>query len=229
MPVPTPRPYLTFSSPEEFSISVDRTYWNGTMEYSTDAQNWSTWDGSAISGTALYLRGTKNTRVTDDDSTATRWALTGSNISCTGNIENLLDYKTVALGEHPEMADDCFPFLFAYCTGLTTAPELPATRLSRGCYVRMFYQCTSLTTVPKLPATTLAESCYADMFCGCTNLKLSATQTDEYTQAYRIPTNGEGTAATGALSNMFSYTGGTFTDTPEINTTYYLHKDCSIV
>lgn len=67
------------------------------------------------------------------------------------------------------------------------------------------------------------------MFYGCYRLKLSTTQTDEYTQEYRIPTSGTGTTAMDALKYMFTSTGGTFTGTPEINTTYYLHKDCTIV
>ena len=66
------------------------------------------------------------------------------------------------------------------------------------------------------------------MFNGCTSLKLSSTQTEEYTVAYRIPANGTGTTLN-AMTNMFSNTGGTFTGTPDINTTYYLHKDNSIV
>ena len=34
----------------------------------------------------------------------------------------------------------------------------------------MFYDCTGLTQAPELPATELAVSCYKRMFCGCTNL-----------------------------------------------------------
>jgi hypothetical protein len=60
--------------------------------------------------------------------------------------------------------------MFGGCTGLTTAPALPATTLADGCYVGMFFGCTSLTTAPELPATTLTENCYALMFSGCTSL-----------------------------------------------------------
>ena len=63
----------------------------------------------------------------------------------------------------------------------------------------------------------------------CTNIKLSTTKTGEYQTAYRIPKSGTGTAATIALSNMFVNTGGTFTGTPEINTTYYLSTSNTIV
>ena len=93
----------------------------------------------------------------------------------------------------------------------------------------MFTGCTSLTQAPALPAMTLADFCYRSMFQGCTSLKLSSTKTGEYTQEYRIPSSGEGVTVPSALSSMFSFTGGTFTGTPSINTTYYLSSDNMIV
>ena len=47
--------------------------------------------------------------------------------------------------------------LFAFC-------------LAEGCYYEMFAGCTSLTTAPELPATTLVGGCYSEMFYGCTSL-----------------------------------------------------------
>lgn len=333
--------YLTFSSPNSFTLKVnDATkHWDGTLEYSTDASAWSTWDGtttlsSAINGSdnVLYLRGTGNTVITGDSSSY-KWVLTGSDISCIGNIENLLDYATVQSGSHPTMAsncyrsmfynctslakapalpattlaegcyndmfdgctnltqapalpattlttycydsmfvgctsltqapalpattlttycyeymfynctsltqapalpattlaDKCYYYMFYGCTALTQAPALPATTLASYCYNRMFRSCTSLTQVPALPATTLADYCYEKMFSGCTKIKLSSTQTGEYTQEYRIPSSGTGTTASNALTDMFAGTGGTFTGTPEINTTYYLSSDNMVV
>ena len=334
-------PYLTFSSPSSFTLKVnDATkHWDGTLEYSTDASAWSTWDGtttlsSATNGSdnVLYLRGAGNTVITGSSSNY-RWILTGSDIACIGDIENLLDYATVESGAHPTMASRCYYSMFNGCTSLTQAPALPATTLANSCYQSMFQGCTSLTQAPALPATTLANSCYRSMFngctslaqapelpattlvdycygymfqgctsltqapalpatklinscyrsmfqdctslaqapelpattlkgycyrsmfqgctsltqapalpsttlansCyrsmfnGCTSLKLSSTQTGEYTVAYRIPTTGTGTTATNALTNMFTSTGGTFTGTPEINTTYYLRDTNTIV
>lgn len=116
-------------------------------------------------------------------------------MSCKVKIENLLDYNTVSSDGHPTMADYC--------------------------YRTMFYGCTSLTTDPELPATTLAAYCYYQMFYGCSLIKLSTTQTGEYQTAYRIPKSGTGTTFTNALTDMFTDTGGTFTGTPSINTTYY--------
>ena len=261
--VAPPKPYLTFRSPSSFTLQVNDAakHWDGTLEYSTDTTTWSTWDGtttlsSATTGSknALYLRGTGNTVITGN-SPNYKWVLTGSDITCVGNIENLLDYVTVKSGVHPSMATYCYYHMFQDCTSLTQAPALPATTLSESCYASMFDGCTALTQAPALPATTLAVACYASMFDGCTALthapslpattlaggcysymfyrcskiKLSSTQTGEYTIAYRIPTDGTGTTSNDALQNMFSNTGGTFTGTPEINTTYYLSNTNEIV
>ena len=284
-----PPAYLTFSSPKSFTLKVYDTkqHWSGTLEYSTDTSTWSTWDGtttlsSATSGSdnVLYLRGTGNKVITGNNKNY-RWVLTGSNISCIGNIENLLDYATVKSGAHPAMSYYCYQTMFynctgliqapdlpattltdycysnmfaactrltkapalpattlkAYCynsmfngcTGLTQAPALPATKLASDCYINMFKKCTSLTQVPALPATTLVDACYSSMFEDCTKIKLSDTQTGEYTQEYRIPMSGEGKTASRAVSYMFIGTGGTFTETPEINTTYYLSNTNTVV
>ena len=336
-----PLPYLTFNSPSSFTLAVnDATkHWDGTLEYSIDTSVWTAWDGtttisSATSGgnNVLYLRGTGNTVITGNNINY-KWVLTGSNIKCIGNIENLLDYATVESGAHPTMANYCYQYMFQECTSLTKAPALPATTLASNCYQAMFYGCTGLTQAPDLPATTLAENCYTNMFgncasltqapnlpattlanncydsmfqectsltkapalpattlapncyqamfrgcpsltqaptlpattlanycynymfsgctaltqapvlpattlavscyyrmfSGCTSLKLSTTQTGEYMVAYCIPSSGTGTTATDALTDMFASTGGTFTGTPEINTTYYLSNTNTVV
>ena len=273
------KPYLTFKSPNSFSISTTKG-WNGVMEYSTDASTWAEWDGSEISSSwingayKLFFRGTGNAKVTGDVSGNYKWSISGADVLCEGNIENLLDYAIVEDGNHPTMANFCYSNMFYGCTSLTKAPDLPATTLTIDCYSSMFYGCTSLTKAPDipattltdhcyqkmfqnctsltqapdlpattlatycyqymfsgctsltqapdLPATTLANNCYQYMFSGCAKIKLSSTQTGEYTVAYRIPSSGTGTTAPSALSNMFKSTGGTFTGTPEINTTYYL-------
>ena len=364
---PAGKSYLTFSSPNSFTLRVNDTtkHWDGILEYFASDKTWATWDGtSAISAVAddgeyvLYLRGTRNTVITGSNLNY-KWVLTGTDIKCIGNIENLLDYTTVASGEHPAMANNCYSYMFhdctsltqapvlpattlAYgcyrsmfdgcialtqapalpattlvtncyyymfygcialtqapalpatmladhcyygmfhdctsltqapalpattlanycyctmfygCTSLTQAPALPATTLANGCYSSMFYGCTALTQAPALPATTLKSSCYQSMFqgctalakapalpattladqCyyymfyGCTSLKLSSTQTGEYTQEYRISSSGEVVPTSNALLNMFASTGGTFTGTPEVNKTYYLSSNNMIV
>ena len=312
---PEGKSYLTFSSPNNFTLEVNnRTKnWDGILEYFAYDKTWTVWDGTTIlSGHnndgeyVLYLRGTGNTKITGMG-TNINWIITGTDIKCIGNIENLLDYATVASGKHPTMAkfcysqmfygcasltqapalpattlaNYCYSQMFSGCTSLTQAPELPATTLAKSCYFsmfsnctaltqaptlpattleancynNMFYGCTSLTQAPALPATTLTEGCYGGMFSGCTaltqapalpattlenacyrsmfqgctSLKLSSTKTGEYTQEYRIPSSGTGTIHGYALTDMFVSTGGTFTGTPAINTTYYLSTDNMIV
>lgn len=302
-----PVAYLTFASAEPFTIGVYNAQknWDGTLYYSTDTANWNEWDGTTAVASAehngeqaVYMRGTGNTKIAGDDDY--RWVLTGSDIRCDGNIENLLDYAVVAAGGHPQMDYQCYGNMFLDCTSLTKAPDLPATVLESGCYFNMFSGCTNLTKAPDLPAAVLTSSCYASMFSGCTNLKeppkiqattmefqcccnmfercasltkapelpatelsygcymgmfrncasltdlpdlpattlasdcyrgmfewctgirLSTTQTDEYWKPYRIPMSGDGNDADRSMKSMFTNTGGTFTGTPEINTTYYI-------
>lgn len=335
MPKPDGESYLTFKSQNSFKIGAHENTksWDGTLEYFSSDNTWTVWDGtsylSALTNGAeyvLYLRGTGNTVITGGQNP---FEFLGSDIACIGNIETLLDYVTVEAGEHPTMANNCYAFMFYGWTGLTQAPELPATTLAQSCYGYMFYDCTSLTQAPELPATTMASYCYSEMFSyctslkqapkisattvadycfyymfghceslarapelpattmasycyqgmfsscisltqapelpatttarscyqsmfngctsltqipelpattmevqcydnmfdGCTSLKLSETKTEEYTQEYRIPSSGDGTTSSGALTRMFNSTGGTFTGTPNINTTYYLSSD----
>ena len=254
--------FLTFSSPNEFTLitkNKDKN-WDGTLEYFSSDEVWTIWDGSSkLSAVpnggeySLYLRGIGNSRISDSGQ---EWVLSGTDIKCIGNIENLLDYATVKSGfDHPVMADSCYSYMFYCCTGLTQAPSLPADRLTDHCYSYMFCGCTSLTKAPALPATTLATFCYSSMFDGCTSLtqvpalpamslmdfcysnmfdgcislKLSTVQTDEYTQKYRIPYSGNGTMETHSLNSMFSSIGGTGIGEPKINTTYYLSSDNMVV
>lgn len=68
------------------------------------------------------------------------------------------------------LAESCYDNMFYGCESLTQTPELSATMLAVNCYRSMFQNCTSLITAPALPATTLAQNCYAYMFSGCTSL-----------------------------------------------------------
>ena len=127
------------------------------------------------------------------------------------------------------LAGACYAYMFYGCASLTQAPALPATTLIDNCYQGMFYGCISLAQAPALPATTLVLGCYIGMFAGCTSLKLCPVKGGEYTIAYRIPSSGTGTAATDALADMFTGTGGMFTGAPAINTTYYLSSGNMII
>ena len=181
------REYLAFSSPSAFTMSVTNPGWDGKLEYSTDAVNWKEWKGEAISGTTLYFSGTGNTKITGGNINyydKYKWTISGRSVSCTGNIESLLDWRIASAGGHPEMANDCYANMFVGCEALTVAPELPATTLVEDCYRSMFLGCTSLTTAPALPATTLTAYCYYGMFHGCSSLTTApalpaTTLTDE--------------------------------------------------
>ena len=50
--------------------------------------------------------------------------------------------------------------------------DLIQTPLAGYCYSSMFRGCTGLTSAPELPATTLENICYNSMFRGCTKLSL---------------------------------------------------------
>ena len=210
--------YLKFLSPEPFSIAALKK-WDGVIEYQ-NGNEWTPWDGTELNSVTVkdtnmvHLRGTGNSKITGSAGPHGNWFLTGKNISCSGNIENLLDWKTVENGEHPKMAygcyeemfdrcknliappalsattlvNNCYLYMFEGCTNLKTAPELPATTLARSCYFGMFNRCTNLTTPPALPATTLVNSCYYFMFYNCANLlvtpRLPATTLANYCYGY---------------------------------------------
>ena len=160
--------YLTFTGTDSFSIEANSKGWDDTLEYSTDGDTWTPWDGSAIgsAGNVLYLRGTGNTKIST--SYYNRWIITAAGtVECGGDIRTLLNYQDP---DAAAMADSCFAYLFINCTSLTAAPELPATTLADYCYSNMFSGCTGLTAPPELPATTLADYCYSYMFEGCTGL-----------------------------------------------------------
>ena len=225
---PAGKSYITFSSPNSFTLAVgDATkHWDGTLEYFASDKTWTVWDGTTTLSSVendgehvLYLRGTGNTKITENNPNY-KWVLTGSDIKCIGNIENLLDYATVESGAHPTMAPNCYDSMFQGCTALTQAPDLPATTLADYCYHSMFSGCTSLTQAPSLPATTLAVGCYDSMFQGCTSL----------TQAPALPAT---TLATGCYYYMFS--GCTsLTQAPSLPATtlatgcyYYMFSGCT--
>ena len=89
-------------------------------------------------------------------------------VAASGDITSLRNFDLA----QTTLKTFCYGYLFRGCTGLTSAPELPATTLANYCYDSMFGRCTRLTSTPELPATTLASGCYNYMFESCTNLSL---------------------------------------------------------
>ena len=219
-----------------------------SLETSIDANNWTVytiWSTITLSNVwdKIYMRNTSETPVD--------WGGNGSyyyqfviswSVAASWDINYLLcknsTNTTIAY---------CYINLFNWCTGLTSAPKLPATEAKEGCYRSMFFWCTGLTEAPELPFTSVERICCYDMFNWCTNLtsipllkptsfvfqccrnmfswcskiKLSTTQTWEYQTEYRIPTTWTWSMSGDALYNMFGSTWWTFTWTPTINTTYY--------
>ena len=171
-------PIVTFRAEkaQTFKMEVNSGYQISNLEYSVNGGNWTPVvaykevDFGGDNGT-LRLRG-KNHSGTSSENCIARSFITFTKenvpVACTGDIRTLLDwekYKTV----NTENAR--FYGLFMDCKALTSAPELPATKLASECYSYMFKGCTNLKTAPALPATTLAQFCYQGMFKGCTNLK----------------------------------------------------------
>jgi hypothetical protein len=134
--------YLTFRSDSSFTLKVNNNTknWDGTLYYSTDLETWSEWDGTTTLNSVnnkLYLRGKGNTVITGSDNQINyRWVLTGSNIECTGNIENLLDWETVESGSHPSMGPYCYAYLFR--SGIGQPDSNPFT--AEGVNARIFAQ-----------------------------------------------------------------------------------------
>ena len=253
------KPYLTFKSAYFFSLECTIPGWDGTLEYSYDAESWTVWDGSQIiaqiantgddaESKVLYLRGTGNTIIVGvATANATGFIIKGMSIRCIGSIETLLDYATVEAGGHPSMGEQCFRDLFNGCSALVTAPDLPATLLAPGCYYKMFTDCAGLVTAPELPALTLPNNCYWYMFRNCTSLiflpRILATEsgsfacTAMFVNCAKIKLSLENTGeytqkydiAITDTYGMFTNTGGTFTDEYTENNPTYYVSNTNIV
>ena len=120
--------------------------------------------------------------------------------------------------------------MFNSCRSLSRPPIISATSIySSGglSCTGMFSGCSSLNVLPKLNIISLQNQTYQNMFVNCSLIKLSTEQTGEYQNEYRIPFTGTGTVKNNSLATMFTNTGGTFTGTPTINTTYYTSNEVS--
>mgnify|MGYP004523234123 FL=1 len=170
-------PYVTFTANAEqtFKMTTYGDYTISGLQYSVNNGKWQ----NVVVDKEVTFGGTNSTlrlRGTNINGTAYHYikkystiTFTDKNVkvACTGDIRTLLDwknYKTV------DTQNAKFCNLFDGCSVLTSAPELPATKLADYCYYGMFFCCTSLTAAPELKATTLAVRCYSSMFEGCTKL-----------------------------------------------------------
>ena len=170
-------PYVTFKAngKQTFQMTAVPDYEISGLEYSVN--NDEKWrkvekDGKISFGGEygdLRLRGTNHNGTAKDESYYSTIKFTDEtvDVACTGDIRTLLDWKNYNIVKTDNAR---FCSLFETCSVLTSAPELPATKLADCCYYYMFYKCTNLTSAPVLPATTLAQECYSNMFTECTNL-----------------------------------------------------------
>ena len=168
-------PYLTFTAnaAQTFKMATTGSYAISGLQYSVNHGTWT--DVEANKGVTFGgTHGTLRLRGTNTNGTASNWndysTITFDNtvnVSCTGDIRTLLDYKTY---KTVDTSNARFCSLFEDCTALTSAPKLPATKLANSCYAKMFAKCTSLKSAPKLPATKLENLCYSGMFFGCSKL-----------------------------------------------------------
>ena len=169
-------PYVTFKAEEAqtFKMTTTGSYEIKGLEYSVNNGEWKT----VVANTEvpfggdkgdLRLRGTNHNGTAKDESYYSTIKFTDEtvNVACTGDIRTLLDWKNYNIVKTDNAR---FCSLFETCSVLTSAPELPATKLANCCYYYMFYKCTNLTSAPVLPATILAQECYSNMFTECTNL-----------------------------------------------------------
>ena len=183
-------PYVTFTADAAQTFYLKKLgYFPSNIEYSVGTGDWKTlvadepiFFGGNIG--SLQLRATNNLNGTSDykptvhyDHSYIRFGKKDIKVACTGDIRTLLDYRNY---KTVETNNAQFYHLFSSCEELTSAPDLPATRLADYCYSNMFVRCSSLTKAPDLPAQELTAGCYENMFSSCTSLqnapKLSATK-----------------------------------------------------
>ena len=210
-----PTPYVTFTAKGEqkFKMTTEGGYTISGLQYSV---NNGKWENVVVDKEVTFggTNGDLRLRGTNINGTASEWSTYSTitftddvNVACTGNILTLLDWRNYNIVETnkakfcslfkdcsvlttaPELpatklAEHCYASMFSGCTSLTSAPKLPAIELAKYCYLYMFYGCTRLTSASELPATTLANDCYDSMFYGCTSLtsapKLPATTLADY-------------------------------------------------
>ena len=142
------------------------------VQYSTDGgKEWKFLDdGEHITlpnkGDKVLLRGYNPRGFSTSKDSYTRISINGR-ATASGSVMSLID----GTGKSKKIPNDyCFANLFYLCDSLTQAPELPATKLSKGCYLEMFKGCANLKQAPELPATKLADRCYSSMFDKCASL-----------------------------------------------------------
>ena len=183
-------PDFTFKADAEqkFKMITKENYTISELQYSVNNGEWNDVVANeevTFGGTNgdLRLRGTNTNGTASAGYEYSTITFTDPNVevACTGDIRTLLDWRIYSTVDTKNAR---FRYLFEDCAVLTSAPDLPATKLADDCYYGMFSGCTSLTSAPELKATTLADYCYSSMFSGCTSLE-KAPELKATTLAYK--------------------------------------------
>ena len=183
-------PDFTFKADAEqkFKMITKGNYTISELQYSVNNGEWNDVVANeevTFGGTNgdLRLRGTNTNGTASAGYEYSTITFTDPNVevACTGDIRTLLDWRIYSTVDTKNAR---FRYLFEDCAVLTSAPDLPATKLADDCYYGMFSGCTSLTSAPELKATTLADYCYSSMFSGCTSLE-KAPELKATTLAYK--------------------------------------------
>ena len=163
------------------NVTFKYTYGTGGIQYLSydlGVDDWTNYDGSALSLSKDYVVYFKGTMADCDCNGNTQLFTTGSNKVCYigGNITSLLANDT-------QLAANAFRSAFSKGDSNSTNPGavtwvdidptdpliLPSFTATN-CYREMFRNCTSLHSVPALPATSISPQCYFNMFRSCTGL-----------------------------------------------------------
>ena len=169
--------YLCFTSLGGYYSGIGYTNYGSNepdIQYSYDGEVWKPFlpeDQISLpnAGDKVYIRGFNPDGFShdpydlynqyNDRRNCTLFYTTGL-FNASGNVMSLIDGEGLTT---TIPCDYCFTYLFSHCN-LLTAPELPATTLTKYCYEGMFAYTPKLKYAPVLPATELTEGCYRSMF-----------------------------------------------------------------
>lgn len=157
----------------------EKEYWYTKSQTFRNDLYWIKYNiGDAIelkNGETIRFKGHKS--AADTSSSYMQFEITGDQstyIIASGNTSSLLSESEnifSIMKIYDKVGTNIFRSLFASCTNLRTAPELPVENTRQHCYASMFMGCTSLINMPTLYATEMVTGAYQFMFSGCTSLK----------------------------------------------------------
>ena len=136
---------LRFTNNSNSESSVSFTGLSADIRYKLNGTGgYTQWDGSTITlqpGEIVEMVGDNATRI----SVSSQHFEIDGQLAASGSVMSLVSSSKI-IKTIPQV-DGYFAYLFYGCTGLTAAPELPATALANDCYGAMFSGCTGLTSI----------------------------------------------------------------------------------